>query len=57
MWKNEPDVESFVTIVLIPNDENTLMQFEHAHVGFASAHNYERGWRDTFLKLDRIFTE
>jgi uncharacterized protein YndB with AHSA1/START domain len=51
-WKNEPGVISFVTILLVPNDNTTLMKFEHAHVGFASAHVYEKGWKDTFLKLE-----
>ena len=56
-WKNEPGVQSLVTILLVPQGSNTLMQFEHAHVGFDSAHNYEKGWKDTFLKLDRILTK
>jgi uncharacterized protein YndB with AHSA1/START domain len=53
-WKEEPGVESFVAIELIPNGDTTLIKFEHAHVGFASAHNYSKGWKDTFLKLERV---
>ncbi len=53
-WKNEPGVESFVTIQLQSKGDHTLMKFEHAHVGFASAHNYAKGWKDTFLKLERV---
>jgi uncharacterized protein YndB with AHSA1/START domain len=53
-WKNEPAVQSFVIVLLQPDGNNTLMQFEHAHVGFASAHNYLEGWNSTFLKLGRV---
>lgn len=56
-WKEEPGVESFVAILLIPNGDNTLMQFEYAHVGFASAHNYAKGWKDTFIKLERVLVK
>jgi uncharacterized protein YndB with AHSA1/START domain len=56
-WKAEPGVESFVTIQLIPAGDNTLMKFEHADVGFASAHNYTKGWKDTFLKLERVLAK
>jgi uncharacterized protein YndB with AHSA1/START domain len=56
-WKSEPGVESFVTIQLLSKEDYTLMQFEHAHVGFASAHNYEKGWKDTFLKLERVLVK
>jgi hypothetical protein len=30
------------------------MQFEHAHVGNKSSHNYLAGWQATFDKLDRM---
>jgi uncharacterized protein YndB with AHSA1/START domain len=53
-WKNEPGAQSFVTVLLQPNGNDALMQFEHAHVGFASAHNYLEGWNSTFLKLERV---
>lgn len=52
MWKSEPGVQSFVTILLLPNDSNTMMQFEHTNVGYNSAHNYAKGWKDTFQKLE-----
>ena len=55
MWKSEPGVRSFVTVLFAPNGNNTLMKFEHAGVGYASAHNYAKGWEDTFLKLEKIF--
>jgi uncharacterized protein YndB with AHSA1/START domain len=53
-WKSEPGVESQVTVILSPDGDHTLMLFEHAHVGNKSAHNYEAGWQDTFVKLERL---
>lgn len=53
-WKNEPGVESFVTVSLTPEKDHTHMKFEHAHVGYESAHNYEEGWRSTFEKLEKV---
>jgi uncharacterized protein YndB with AHSA1/START domain len=53
-WKSEPGVESLVTIVLTPRGENTQMQFEHAQVGSASAHDYLTGWTLTFDKLKNL---
>ena len=55
-WKNEPGVESFVTLLFSPENNHTRMQFEHAHVGTASAHNYLEGWKSTFAKLDRLLS-
>jgi len=55
-WKNEPGVESFVTVILSPENNTTKMQFEHANVGTASAHNYLNGWKATFAKLDQVLT-
>jgi uncharacterized protein YndB with AHSA1/START domain len=54
VWKNEPGVESLVTIVLIPEGSCTLMQFEHRDFGTASAHDYGPGWQRTFSKLNRF---
>src|SRR5438876_6290076 len=53
MWKSEPGVESFITILLAPNGNDILMLFEHVNVGYASAHNYVEGWQDTFRKLEK----
>lgn len=52
-WIAEPGVESLVTVKLTPQGNKTLMLFTHANVGYASAHNYLKGWGDTFLKLER----
>ena len=55
-WKNEPGVTSFVEIWLLPNGNTTTMKFMHSGVGHLSAHNYEQGWRDTFLKIERVLS-
>lgn len=56
-WKSEPGVESFVTVELTPQSNYTVMRFEHARVGTASAHNYTEGWRRTFEKLRRVLDQ
>jgi len=30
------------------------MIFEHKNLGTASAHNYLTGWKETFIKLERV---
>src|SRR5689334_12064053 len=55
-WKSEPNVETFVIIEFIPEGDSTRIQFVHANLGTASAHNYLSGWRTTFLKLERMLT-
>ena len=56
-WKDEPGVESLVTVLIYPNGNTTSMHFEHAHLGNASMHNYLQGWNATFLKLKRVLAE
>ena len=56
MWKSEPGAESFVTVLLYPQDKNTKMLFEHSNLDPASKHGYLEGWKSTFLKLERILT-
>jgi len=53
-WKNEPGVTSFVEFLLLPGGDVTTMKFTHSGVGHLSAHNYEQGWKDTFLKMERV---
>ena len=55
-WKNEPGVESLVYILLDSINNNTVMIFEHKDLGTASAHNCLTGWKETFLKLERVLT-
>lgn len=56
-WKNEPGVESLITVQLAPENNFTLMNFKHAHFGYASAHDYLTGWQNTFQKLERLLTK
>jgi uncharacterized protein YndB with AHSA1/START domain len=52
-WKSEPGVESFVTVELKEENNFTRMLFPHEHLGKGSLHNYEEGWKATFLKLEQ----
>jgi len=52
-WKSEPGVESFVIVELKSENNFTRMLFRHEHLGKGSQHNYEEGWKSTFLKLER----
>ena len=56
-WKSEPNIESLVTVLLHAENAITLMRFEHANVGYASAHNYEQGWESTFGKLQKAIDD
>jgi uncharacterized protein YndB with AHSA1/START domain len=53
-WKSEPNVESYISLLLFPIDKFTVMQFEHKNFGNGSKHDYEKGWRSTFVKLERL---
>ena len=53
-WKNEPGVESLVNILFDSINNSTVMIFEHKNLGTISAHNYLTGWKETFIKLDRV---
>ena len=55
-WKNERGVESLVHLSLDSINDGTMMIFEHKDLGTASAHNYLTGWKETFLKLERVLT-
>lgn len=52
-WKSEPQVESFVTVVLTADSHGTRMDFEHSRLVHASQHDYSNGWQRTFDKLER----
>jgi uncharacterized protein YndB with AHSA1/START domain len=56
MWKSEPGIESFVTVLLAPEGLSTRMQFIHANVWNASTHGYLKGWNGAFAKLERMLT-
>jgi uncharacterized protein YndB with AHSA1/START domain len=53
-WRSEPNVESFVTLLLMPVDKSTRMDFEHSKLGSESLHDYENGWQRAFAKLECI---
>ncbi len=52
-WKNEPGIETAVTVRLFENGNGTQMQFEHAGLIHASSHDYASGWRSTFEKMEK----
>lgn len=52
-WRDEPGVETAVSVALLPDGTGTRMQFEHAGLVHRSTHNYESGWRSTFEKMER----
>ena len=52
-WRSEPGVESFVSLVFKNENNSTRMLFKHEHLGKDSQHNYEEGWKATFLKLEQ----
>jgi len=54
-WKSEPGVESFVKLVFTSEGNFTRMLFSHENLGKNSQHNYEIGWKATFLKLEQSF--
>lgn len=56
-WREEPGVESFVSVLLSSKNESTDMRFIHADVGSASAHDYKEGWNATFLKLSNAVAD
>ncbi len=51
-WKSEPGHISLVKVEMEKMTKGTRMHFEHAGLNPGSAHNYETGWNNTFLKLD-----
>jgi uncharacterized protein YndB with AHSA1/START domain len=52
-WKNEPGVESVVTVKFSSEKNLTTMYFEHVNFGAKSKHNYLQGWHSTFKKLEK----
>jgi uncharacterized protein YndB with AHSA1/START domain len=52
-WRNEPGIETAITVALFADGTGTRMQFEHAGLIHASSHDYASGWRSTFAKMER----
>ena len=53
-WKNEPAVEAFILLRIVENSGYTLLSLEHQNPGSAAFHNYEKGWKNTLEKLQRV---
>jgi uncharacterized protein YndB with AHSA1/START domain len=56
-WKNEPAVESFITVLLTTEGKFTRMYFEHKNFGSSSKHDYVKGWQNTFSKLECVLRD
>jgi uncharacterized protein YndB with AHSA1/START domain len=56
-WKSEPGHISFVTVGMEKVTGGSRLHFEHAGLNPGSAHNYETGWNNTFLKLDNYLNK
>jgi uncharacterized protein YndB with AHSA1/START domain len=53
-WKSEPGIQTIVTVALAAQGSGTRMEFEHGELVHASSHDYARGWRSTFEKIERV---
>lgn len=54
LWKGQPDPESAVTVELAADGIGTRMRFDHSNLDANSIHDYERGWKGAFTKLERM---
>ena len=55
-WKNTPDIEELVSVLLQEDRSGTLMTFEHSNIDPNTSHGYEIGWSTTFDKLEKVLT-
>ena len=53
-WKNTPDVEELVSVLLQEDRSGTRMTFEHSNIDPNTSHGYEIGWSTTFEKLEKV---
>lgn len=53
-WLNETNPPSRVNVAFEGDDAGTRMRFVHEDLRGMSEHDYAKGWRRTFAKLDRI---
>lgn len=56
-WQSEPNNPSRVMVVFAVDGSGTRMRFTHSDLRGESQHDYAQGWRRTFAKLDRVFTQ
>jgi uncharacterized protein YndB with AHSA1/START domain len=54
-WKNTPDIEELISVLLQEDGSGTLMTFEHSNIDPNTSHGYEIGWSTTFDKLEKVF--
>lgn len=52
-WRNQPHIKEAVVVQFQAEKEDTLMTFEHLDIDANTSHNYEKGWRTTFDKLEK----
>jgi uncharacterized protein YndB with AHSA1/START domain len=52
-WADRAEVVEAIALELKPENEGTLMLFEHQDIDRNTAHNYSEGWRSTFQKLEK----
>jgi uncharacterized protein YndB with AHSA1/START domain len=52
-WQDEPHIKEMVTVQFQAEGTGTLMTFEHLDIDANTSHNYEKGWRTTFDKLEK----
>lgn len=55
-WKEQPEIEELVTVLLRSTPNGTDMEFIHGHIDPRTAHDYEAGWNSTFDKLEKAIT-
>lgn len=56
-WEDEPHIKESVVVQFQPEGDGTLMTFEHLEIDANTSHNYEKGWRTTFDKLEKALEE
>jgi uncharacterized protein YndB with AHSA1/START domain len=52
-WKDQPHIKEMVAVQFQADGDGTLMTFEHLDIDANTSHNYEKGWRTTFDKLEK----
>ena len=52
-WKEQPEIEELVTVLLESTRDGTRMTFVHSNIDPRTAHGYEAGWNSTFDKLEK----
>jgi uncharacterized protein YndB with AHSA1/START domain len=56
-WEEQPNIAELVSVHFDAEKDGTRMLFEHHNIDKNSAHNYEEGWRSTFIKLEKALLQ